>query len=77
MSRNHENIVEEIVILIIFLSVSIGANTFTNFSDYGGEFNCEIEKDGKVLIRGVTSTGGRTVSSYSRVFDMKIQQQCP
>ncbi|WMV27860.1 hypothetical protein MTR67_021245 [Solanum verrucosum] len=42
-----------------------------------GEFNCEIEKDGKVLIRGVTSTGGRTVSRYSRVFDMKIQQQCP
>ncbi|XP_059278866.1 increased DNA methylation 3-like isoform X1 [Lycium ferocissimum] len=42
-----------------------------------GEFNCEIEKDGKVLIRGVTSTGGRTVSRYSRVFNMKIQQQCP
>ncbi|PHU17536.1 Alpha-crystallin domain-containing protein 22.3 [Capsicum chinense] len=42
-----------------------------------GDFNCEIEKDGKVLIRGVTSTGGRTVSRYSRVFEMKIQQQCP
>ncbi|KAJ8538217.1 hypothetical protein K7X08_014757 [Anisodus acutangulus] len=42
-----------------------------------GEFNCEIEKFGKVLIRGVTSTGGRTVSRYSRVFNMKIQQQCP
>ncbi|MCD7449491.1 hypothetical protein HAX54_052647 [Datura stramonium] len=42
-----------------------------------GEFNCEIEKDGKVLIRGVTSTGGRTVSRYSRVFEMKSQQQCP
>ncbi|CAN4121296.1 unnamed protein product [Withania somnifera] len=42
-----------------------------------GEFNCEIEKDGKVLIRGVTSTGERTISRYSRVFDMKIQQQCP
>ncbi|XP_019244817.1 PREDICTED: increased DNA methylation 3-like isoform X3 [Nicotiana attenuata] len=41
-----------------------------------GEFSCEIEKDGKVLIRGLTSTGGRTVSRYSRVFDMKIQQQC-
>ncbi|KAK4348950.1 hypothetical protein RND71_031705 [Anisodus tanguticus] len=42
-----------------------------------GEFNCEIEKFGKVLIRGVTSTGGSTVSRYSRVFNMKIQQQCP
>nr|XP_016463298.1 PREDICTED: increased DNA methylation 3-like [Nicotiana tabacum] len=41
-----------------------------------GEFSCEIENDGKVLIRGLTSTGGRTVSKYSRVFDMKIQQQC-
>ncbi|KAL2489427.1 increased DNA methylation 3-like [Forsythia ovata] len=42
-----------------------------------GQFSCEIERDGKVSIRGVTSTGVKTVSKYSRVFEMKFQQQCP
>ncbi|KAA8537371.1 hypothetical protein F0562_026942 [Nyssa sinensis] len=42
-----------------------------------GLFSCEIERDGKVHVRGETSTGERTVSKYSRVFEMKFQQQCP
>ncbi|XP_019172151.1 PREDICTED: increased DNA methylation 3-like [Ipomoea nil] len=42
-----------------------------------GDFNCEIERDGMVHIRGVTSTGGKTVSKYYRVFAMTHQQQCP
>nr|GMD97067.1 increased DNA methylation 3-like [Ipomoea batatas] len=42
-----------------------------------GEFNCEIERDGMVHIRGVTSTGGKTVSKYYRVFTMTLLQQCP
>ncbi|XP_059636740.1 increased DNA methylation 3-like isoform X2 [Cornus florida] len=42
-----------------------------------GQFSCEIEPGGKVHVRGVTSTGGRTVSKHSRVFEMKFQQQCP
>ncbi|XP_051126372.1 increased DNA methylation 3 [Andrographis paniculata] len=42
-----------------------------------GEFSCEIQKDGKVCIHGVTSTGAKTITKYSRVFEMKQQQQCP
>ncbi|CAK9178280.1 unnamed protein product [Ilex paraguariensis] len=42
-----------------------------------GLFSCEIERDGKVHIVGVTSTGGRTVLKHSRVFEIKFQQQCP
>ncbi|KAM7517392.1 hypothetical protein LguiA_006975 [Lonicera macranthoides] len=42
-----------------------------------GEFSCEIERDGKVHIKGVTSTGGKLVKRQSRVFEMKFQQQSP
>ncbi|KAL6573375.1 hypothetical protein OROHE_001834 [Orobanche hederae] len=42
-----------------------------------GEFSCEIRRDGKVCVEGVTSTGGEIVKKHSRVFEMKIQQQCP
>ena len=42
-----------------------------------GLFSCEIEREGRVHVRGVTSTGGRTVSRHSRVYEMKFQQQCP
>lgn len=35
-----------------------------------------MNRDGQVCIRGVTSTGGKTVTKYSRVFEMKFQQQC-
>ncbi|GER36973.1 HSP20-like chaperones superfamily protein [Striga asiatica] len=41
-----------------------------------GEFECDIQKDGKVWVRGVTSTGRKIVNKHSRVFEMKIQQQC-
>ncbi|KAF7142025.1 hypothetical protein RHSIM_Rhsim06G0003500 [Rhododendron simsii] len=42
-----------------------------------GLFSCEIEREGKVHVRGVTSTGGKTVSRHSRIYEMKFQQQCP
>lgn len=42
-----------------------------------GQFNCEVERAGKVHIRGVTTTGGKTVLRHARVFEMKLQQQCP
>ncbi|GMP81975.1 hypothetical protein CsSME_00036488 [Camellia sinensis var. sinensis] len=42
-----------------------------------GQFSCAIERDGKVHLRGVTTTGGRTVFRHSRVYEMKFQQQCP
>ncbi|KAK6116803.1 hypothetical protein DH2020_049433 [Rehmannia glutinosa] len=45
--------------------------------DPAGEFTCEIRRDGKVSVQGVTSTGGKIVTKYSRVFEMKFQQQCP
>lgn len=42
-----------------------------------GQFSCEIEQNGIVHVRGETSTGGKTVTRHSRVFEMKFQQQSP
>ncbi|XP_076912736.1 increased DNA methylation 3-like [Bidens hawaiensis] len=42
-----------------------------------GQFSCEIERNGMVHVRGETSTGGKTVTRHSRVFEMKFQQQSP
>lgn len=41
-----------------------------------GEFSCEIEWNGNVHIRGVTTTGEQNVCRYSRIYEMKFQQQC-
>lgn len=42
-----------------------------------GEFGCEVAIDGKVLIRGVTTTGEQTVYMQSQVFEMQTQNLCP
>ena len=47
------------------------------FSLTAGEFSCEVEIDGKVLIQGVTTTGEKTVYRYSQVFEMQTQNLCP
>jgi hypothetical protein len=41
------------------------------------EFSCEVESDGKVLIRGTTTTGEQRVIKNSRTFYMKTQSLCP
>ncbi|CAM8891716.1 unnamed protein product [Rhodiola kirilowii] len=41
------------------------------------EFSCEVESDGKVLIKGVTTTGDKTMCRHSQVFQMKTQNLCP
>ncbi|OMO99124.1 hypothetical protein COLO4_13501 [Corchorus olitorius] len=41
------------------------------------EFSCEVEDDGKVLIRGVTTTGEKTVYRFSQTFEMLSQNLCP
>ncbi|KAK6915562.1 hypothetical protein RJ641_020679, partial [Dillenia turbinata] len=41
------------------------------------EFSCEVKNDGKVLIRGVSTTGEKTVYRYSQVFKMQSQNLCP
>ncbi|EOY11381.1 HSP20-like chaperones superfamily protein, putative [Theobroma cacao] len=42
-----------------------------------GEFSCEVENDGKVVIRGVTTTGEKTVYRFSQMFEMLSQNLCP
>ncbi|KAL4575405.1 hypothetical protein LXL04_022248 [Taraxacum kok-saghyz] len=42
-----------------------------------GQFSCEIEQSGMVHVKGETSTGGKSVTRHSRVFEMKFQQQSP
>lgn len=41
------------------------------------EFSCEVECDGKVIIRGTTTTGEQKVFKSSRVFHMQTQHLCP
>ncbi|KAK6233143.1 hypothetical protein SCA6_003216 [Theobroma cacao] len=41
------------------------------------EFSCEVENDGKVVIRGVTTTGEKTVYRFSQMFEMLSQNLCP
>lgn len=41
------------------------------------EFGCEVANDGRVLIRGVTTTGEQTVYVQSQVFKMQTQNLCP
>ncbi|XP_075482133.1 increased DNA methylation 3-like isoform X1 [Primulina tabacum] len=42
-----------------------------------GQFSIEIQRDGSVCVKGLTSTGSKTITKYSRVFEMKYQRQCP
>ena len=41
------------------------------------EFSCDLEPNGKVLIKGITSTGEKIVHKNSQVFEMCTQNLCP
>ncbi|XP_010459778.1 PREDICTED: increased DNA methylation 3-like [Camelina sativa] len=65
--------------------IDIGVNKVAYFfqvalpgvrKDYG-EFSCEIESDGKVILEGTTTTGEKTIKRHSRVFEMNIRKLCP
>ncbi|KAJ4830310.1 hypothetical protein Tsubulata_018247 [Turnera subulata] len=40
------------------------------------DFNWDIQPDGKVTIKGVTTTGERIVCKYSQIFKMQTQNLC-
>ncbi|XP_058077739.1 increased DNA methylation 2-like [Magnolia sinica] len=40
------------------------------------EFSCEVETDGRVHIKGVTTTGQRLIFKKSQVFEMQTQYLC-
>ncbi|KAI9383074.1 hypothetical protein POPTR_013G024900v4 [Populus trichocarpa] len=40
------------------------------------EFSCKIENDGKVLIKGITTTGEKTVYRFSQKFEMLSRNLC-
>lgn len=42
-----------------------------------GEFSCEVEDDGKVLVRGVTVTGEKSVCRFDQIFEMQTHKLCP
>lgn len=44
--------------------------------DEGG-FSCHVESDGKVVIKGITTTGEQLIEKDSRVFHMHTQFLCP
>ncbi|XP_073146504.1 increased DNA methylation 2-like [Henckelia pumila] len=41
------------------------------------DFSCEVESDGKVVIKGVTVTGERTIVKHCQTFQMQSQNLCP
>ena len=41
------------------------------------EFSCDIEPDGRIHIKGVTTTGEKIVCKNSRIFRMQTQNLCP
>ncbi|XP_073064891.1 increased DNA methylation 2-like isoform X1 [Primulina eburnea] len=41
------------------------------------DFSCEVESDGKVVIKGVTVTGERTILKHGQEFKMRSQNLCP
>ena len=41
------------------------------------EFSCEIEPDGKIMIKGATTTGEQTVCKHNQIFKMLTQNLCP
>ncbi|KAM7272547.1 hypothetical protein ACFE04_027210 [Oxalis oulophora] len=41
------------------------------------DFSCEVDSDGKVSIRGVTTTGEKTVYKFYQKFEMLTQNLCP
>lgn len=41
------------------------------------DFNCEIEPDGKIMIRGNTITGEKTICRHNQVFKMITHNMCP
>ncbi|KAL8166394.1 hypothetical protein V2J09_007893 [Rumex salicifolius] len=43
----------------------------------GRTFRCEVESDGKVLIKGETVTGESTVYRYTQAFEMQTHNLCP
>lgn len=58
---------------ILFFIVSLASYNLAIAED----FSCEVESDGRVLIKGVTSMGEKTVEKYSQVFEMQSQNLCP
>lgn len=40
-------------------------------------FSCNVEPNGKILIKGVTFTGDKKVVKNSMVFEMQMQNLCP
>ncbi|MBA0591321.1 hypothetical protein Gorai_019999, partial [Gossypium raimondii] len=60
----------ELMILPQMITVLVD---FTSAED----FSCDIESDGKVLIKGITTTGEKVVVKNSQVFHMLTQNLCP
>ncbi|KAH0922040.1 hypothetical protein HID58_022058 [Brassica napus] len=65
-------------------SIDIGVNKAAYFFQVAlpgvckasGEFSCEIESDGKVILEGSSTTGCNTIKRHSRVFKMNIRKLC-
>lgn len=48
----------------------------TDFAN-AGRFSCDVRPDGKILIKGVSTTGEKTVCRNFQIFKMQTQNLCP
>lgn len=46
-------------------------------SNAAGDFSCEVENNGRVSIKGITTVGERVVYRHSHAFEMQSQNLCP
>lgn len=49
----------------------------TFHSNAAGDFSCEVENNGRVSIKGITTDGERVVYRHSHAFEMQSQNLCP
>lgn len=58
---------------LYYSGYTIKSLTFSGAED----FDCDISDDGKILIKGTTTTGEDIVCKNSQVFKMQTQNLCP
>ncbi len=67
----------DIQLLLVLFGLSGRCSIYASNFAIAGEFSCEVSYDGKVSIRGVTTTGENTVNRFSQKFEMLSQNLCP
>lgn len=60
------------VLQIVFVCLKL-----VDFVVDAGAFQCEVESDGRVVIKGETVTGEKKIYRFTQTFVMQTQNMCP